>query len=447
MRLLVTLAWLLALLPARSAEPAPPSIHSFWIWNRLAEVPPSSIAEMLRLGIDRLYLHSHEVDPKGTWVDLNSSLPRGTTFPNFHAVVRIAPDPKWIDDPNGLAIIPTLPGYELDEVKARPALQIDFDCPSSRLADYASAITRLRETGKFPSISITALASWIDAPDFPKLAAAVDELVPMFYDLEADPADAVRRADFEPMIGPDTLRWIAKWKNCPKPWRAGLPNFQRLTTFAEDGKLIGHHPRFRPEFLFDHPLLELREPKDAGTLIFDVTSDGTVSLQKVSAGQVLVWRRPDDTLLRTAVTSAMESGAQGIVWFAHPASAPTAWHSVPHLCQFLPGKAALAKPLLAVSTDSSGSLVLRNTSSTDLTPRADGQPWELVLEGDPGTFGRADPGAFISLEAIGSSNHRLELARGVRLRFAQLPAGGRLASGTKLARTTTPPPWSIHPAP
>lgn len=448
MRLLVTLAWLLALLPARSAEPAASSIHSFWFWNRVGNVQPSSIAEMQRLGIDRLYLHFQELDPRGTWVDLNSSLPGKTTFPNLHAVIRIAPDPKWIDDPNGLAIIPSMSGYEhLGAEEARPALQIDFDCPASRLADYAAAITRLRETGKFPPISITALASWIDAPDFPKLAAAADELVPMFYDLEADAPDAVRRADFEPMISPDTLRWIAKWKNCPKPWRAGLPNFQRLTTFAEDGSLVGHHPRFRPEFLFDHPLLELREPGDSATSIFDVSGDGTVSLQKVSAGQVLVWRRPDDTLLRSAVTLAMENGAQGIVWFAHPDSAPTAWHRVPHLCQFLPGNAALAKPLFEVHTDSTGILVLRNTGSTDLTPRADGKPWELVLEGDPGSFDRADPGAFHSLEAIGSSNHRLELARGVRLRFVQLPAGTRLASGMKLLRTNTPPPWSIHPAP
>jgi hypothetical protein len=447
-RILLLISCLLAALPGWSAEPAPASIHSFWIWNHVDSFPKRDVLALQPLGIDRLYHHLHELHPDGTWKEIRSFLPEHFEIPHRYSVVRIAPDPKWIDDPKGIAEIPQLPTPpHLRTTRKTPGLQIDFDCPASRLADYAAAITRLRETGKFPSISVTALASWIDAPDFPKLAAVVDEIVPMFYDLEPDTPTAVQSGNFQPMIGADTLRWIEKWKNCPQDWRAGLPNFQRLSIFAQDGSLVGHHPRFSPDSLLDHPLLDRQSPNLGPVTVFDVIHSGTLSNRKIEPGQILVLRRPDDELLRSAVTTSMNSGARGIVWFAHPSSAPTPWRSLPHLCQFQPDMDPLAKPVIQVYLDEAGVILVTNPGPTDIGPRPDGQPWKITLQAAPGSFGRSHSGDFSSLEAIGGSTHRLELAQGIRLGFHSLPAGKQLRSGPRLALTSTVPPWSLDPTP
>ena len=441
MRLLLILACLLGASRAedRGPAPSPPIPHAFWIWNHQGQLSGDLVLELRRHRIDRIYHHLHELEPGGTWKPLRSTLPAGHEIPGRVTVVRLPPDPAWLTHPNGLPAIPQRrKGDDPAEV------QIDFDCPASRLADYAAAITRLRAGGGIRSVSVTALASWIDAPDFGKLAAAADEIVPMFYDLETDDPAAVRAGRFEPLIGAETLDWIAKWRRCPRPWRAGLPNFQRLSIFGPDGKLAGHHPRFDPGMLLASTHLSIDLPAAAGCATFTVDSAGPLAGVELSPGQRIVWRFPDDRLLRQAVETSMRAGAGGIVWFAHPVSAPTAWHSVPHLLRI---DSPPAEPVLEVSIADDGGIVLANTGDTDLTPRPDGQPWQLVLEDKPGAFRRSHPGTFHALESAGTATHRLDLASSIRLSFHQLHAGTSLRSGARLTTLSQPPPWSLNPAP
>lgn len=55
------------------------------------------------------------------------------------------------------------------------AIEIDYDAPTSRLADYQHLLTSLRQA--LPSdvtLSITALPTWLSSPQLPALLAAVD---------------------------------------------------------------------------------------------------------------------------------------------------------------------------------------------------------------------------------------------------------------------------------
>jgi hypothetical protein len=56
-------------------------------------------------------------------------------------------------------------------------LQIDFDCPSSRLSGYAAWVRELHTAFPGQPIAITALPDWLKRKDFPALAAAAGRFV------------------------------------------------------------------------------------------------------------------------------------------------------------------------------------------------------------------------------------------------------------------------------
>ena len=270
----------------------------------------------------------------------------------------------------------------------------------------------------------------------------------MFYDLAADaPADVVRGTP-RPMLDEETLRWIGKWKACPVRWRAGLPNFQRVSLFEPDGTLVGHFQEAVAERLALHPAVAFVPGSPRATQRFRVLADGTLSGIRIRAGQHLVWRMPEEKMLVRAIAAARESGAAGTIWFAHPASAPRPLHSVGHLAALQRGETPPTE--LRVTVDARGTLELHNAGEADLWPRPADSPWKLVLEADaPGRFGMLEPFDFHAVDAPGSSPARPQLARRIVLEFHSLRARESLRTGTRFIRNPEagPPDWRILPQP
>jgi hypothetical protein len=112
-------------------------------------------------------------------------------------------------------------------------IEIDFDCPSSRLDEYAQLLAALK--AKLPSdatLSITALPAWIDAAALPAVLAQVDEAVLQVHAV-TDPAQGLFDAK-------QAAQWIAKFGALTKkPFRIALPAYGSALLLNSDGTTAG----------------------------------------------------------------------------------------------------------------------------------------------------------------------------------------------------------------
>jgi hypothetical protein len=123
-------------------------------------------------------------------------------------------------------------------------VQIDCDTPDRLLGSYARALGEIRRL--VPRLTVTALAGWSRTPHWESLQQNVDEIFPMFYDLEVDPPGVGSGAAPRPFIERDVVAaQLRDWSKCRIPWRAGLPNFARLTLYNTAGKSRGHIRQWR----------------------------------------------------------------------------------------------------------------------------------------------------------------------------------------------------------
>ena len=115
-------------------------------------------------------------------------------------------------------------------------LQLDFDCAQARLAGYRKWVEALRNAIAPVPLVITALPSWLDEPEFAKLASAADGFVLQVHSLErprgfnapftlCDPA-AARRA-------------VKRAGQLQIPFRVALPSYGYDIAFDAADKFIG----------------------------------------------------------------------------------------------------------------------------------------------------------------------------------------------------------------
>jgi hypothetical protein len=112
-------------------------------------------------------------------------------------------------------------------------VEVDHDCASAALADYADWLRRLRAA--VPSdlaLSITALPSWLEAPEgLSALREVADETVLQVHAVEAWRSALV---DAE-----SSLRWARAWQaHAPRPFRVALPAYSLRVQFGRDGKPV-----------------------------------------------------------------------------------------------------------------------------------------------------------------------------------------------------------------
>ena len=110
-------------------------------------------------------------------------------------------------------------------------VEIDFDCPTSKLATYARFLVALR--ARLPAslkLSITALPTWMNSPDLERLVPPLDELV-----LQVHAVDDPRRGLFSPTQAEDWVRAFAR--RIARPFRVALPAYDVRVTWSRDGAL------------------------------------------------------------------------------------------------------------------------------------------------------------------------------------------------------------------
>ena len=114
---------------------------------------------------------------------------------------------------------------------ALAGVEIDYDCPTSKLATYARFLAALRSR-LAPSLklSITALPTWMTSTELEPLTRDLDEIV-----LQVHAVDDPRRGLFDP---DQAERWVREFgRRIHRPFRVALPAYDVRVTWRPDGRL------------------------------------------------------------------------------------------------------------------------------------------------------------------------------------------------------------------
>lgn len=404
---------------------------AFWVWHRSSSLDDEEARKLDQAGVRRLYWQVVETTwSGGRWQ--STRIAKSATQEGFTIipVFRIKPDSSFLDNPAAtFAFVDLVRRWSVTGQLSE--IQIDFDCPDRLLGSYAAFLREVK-SGLMVRLSVTALASWPRHSDFKTLSASVDEFAPMFYDLTADAPSAVLAKRFQPIASPSDADWIRLWKNCPIPWRAGLPNFERVSVFLPDGKLSGHLRGWTRDELFFHPLLK-PEPLGHGVTLYIANDDLTLAGNPISRGSFIAHRMPDENDLADLLKTAREAGTTGALYFTLPGPGIQTTFSAAN--PLLPPAANLK-----VESTPDGRIILTNTGTADLPPRAcdptdpSQRGWTLLLSSENNAvFRSSDPGQFPLLTT--PDDTPAESARWIRLHFAHLPAGKSITSGPLLDST------------
>ena len=208
-------------------------------------------------------------------------------------------------------------------------VQLDIDCPTSRLGDYAQFLRQLRQDlPPAMQISSTALLDWFRRPgDVAQVIQAVDEFVPQFYDL-GPPGSFDQDAAIAAKI--DATEWGPVFNRYGKRFRIGVSSFGRAESAPPLTPVHGRSPRFGGYFADLTPLdfasnaafhLETRTTT-AGELVLTYRATRKVRLgySEFEAGDGVQFMLPSRETTRAAVRSARQMGANcaGVVFFRWP---------------------------------------------------------------------------------------------------------------------------------
>ncbi|WP_233874548.1 DUF3142 domain-containing protein [Paraburkholderia adhaesiva] len=113
-------------------------------------------------------------------------------------------------------------------------VEIDYDCATSHLADYARFLQTLRgaiSTDGAIHLTVTALPTWLQSPELDVLLASSDEAVLQLHAV-MNPVEGL----FDPERA---FRWAAAFaQRTSRPWRVALPAYGSRVTWGVDGRIV-----------------------------------------------------------------------------------------------------------------------------------------------------------------------------------------------------------------
>lgn len=124
------------------------------------------------------------------------------------------------------------------------ALQVDYDCPTGHLSDYAALMRRMREVFPESRLSMTALPTWLGEPRFKSLLQHVDD-----YVLQAHFLDRPDHVD-DPVSLCDPARALHAVEQAAKlgaPFVVALPTYGYRLMFDASGRFVALAAEGAPE--------------------------------------------------------------------------------------------------------------------------------------------------------------------------------------------------------
>jgi hypothetical protein len=419
---------------------------SFWVWQRSTVLSSDEKAEIERFGVRDLYWQIGTITPQGDswkWTERFpadfDSMRKEKSGLHLVPVVRLEPPPRWSFSTASTQSLENLLSQIAKSMGSRE-LQIDYEAPDRSIPAYLRFLQQLKAQRSW-RLSVTALAHW--SKYTPQLVGLVDEITPMFYDL--DPGrESLRDGRLANLTDPISAETeLDDWKKCPIPWKAGLPNFSRVTVIDVGGASRGHLRSWAWDDVWFSPILEPLAPTTDGQTIFSVLSSGILGVTPLRAGEKVIVRYPDLAQLKQLADKSEQAGSQGVIYFRLADGTDMSGFAVSDLL----GEAPEIVTVLPFSADSI-TLASNKTLMPVVTPnrlrgyalavKTDGEGWREAV---PGQF------ASISLDPAGTAPAPIDLGLGTTMlyfRFSALQAGGTLKTGLLQHAPKERVRWSVE---
>ena len=226
----------------RDGAPAGPLRQSAYVWQRAWTPGVAEAVSNAPAGWVRLVALAAQVDWSGSRaVPVRVAINSGALKSSGCAVglalrVTGCAEPLPAEGPAVAALCSVAQSVVADARSRgiKPAeLQVDYDCPERRLAEYADWVTRLREAVRPVPVRVTVLPSWLRHRDCRALLQRVDGCVLQVHWLQ-DTADGVRLFDAD--AARVAVRAMAR---LGVPFDVALPTYAYLAAHDEGGRLLG----------------------------------------------------------------------------------------------------------------------------------------------------------------------------------------------------------------
>jgi hypothetical protein len=228
--------------------PPPPLEISFWYWHQPFQIPQNELDQLKGMGVRRIFVRAgtFHKDAKGLrltllqrWASRAEGLALHLVF-NFDASV-LHDFAETSNETLASAVLPEILAARASAERAGmhvAGIQLDLDCPTSRLPKYADLLHRIR--AGMPSsaltLSITALPTWYGSGNLEPVLREIDFAAPQYY--EAHVGETL--GEYTTVSQPSrTERGLAAagWRG--SPFFAGVPVYGHALVYNGSGKLVG----------------------------------------------------------------------------------------------------------------------------------------------------------------------------------------------------------------
>ncbi|HEV2854396.1 MAG TPA: DUF3142 domain-containing protein [Thermoanaerobaculia bacterium] len=289
--------FLCLLLPACRGERASgPLPQGAYVWQR-SWTPAVRESVRRASGFSDLIVLAAEVDPRSqppqvVRVPLDAEVLKGYRKP-VGVAIRVHTFPgRFADDPGLVSFLQGLARGVAAEARAKgislSEIQIDYDCPESKVGDYRVLLAALRPAVAPARLTFTALPAWLFlAHPFRGLIQEADGYVLQLHSLK--PPEWIDEGDIILTDPPTARGLVKKAASFGRPFRAALPTYSYQAAFDSRGHLIG--------LLAEGPLLSF----SPGSTVRTARSDPAAM-----AGLIREW------------THERPKELQGILWYRLP---------------------------------------------------------------------------------------------------------------------------------
>lgn len=218
--------------------------HQAYVWQRVWRTPLKESIAAYAEQLDGLTCLAAEITPNAqgdvvVFVPLDYALLSSLSAPVTLAVrVGAYPGPFSESAATSQALLRTVETVIHDARKNHlqlAAIEIDFDCATSKLSGYRNWLNQLRGSLQGVPLSITALPTWMSEPDaFAELTQAADHFVLQVHSIQRPmgPGESVELCNPK-----QALRWVDQANAFWRPFHVALPTYSYELAFDGQGAL------------------------------------------------------------------------------------------------------------------------------------------------------------------------------------------------------------------
>ena len=209
-----------------TAEPLP---HDAYIWQQ-AWTPPVIAAARRSSDIVRAWrILLAESSQTGRWTTV--SVPWSAILATQRPVIGVIRIDGRLDESRMSALLDQVVSRVEASGASLAGVEIDYDCPTSKLPAYARFLAELRSRlARRIALSITALPTWMNSAELERLTRDLDEIV-----LQVHAVDDPRRGLFNPE---QAERWVKDFgRRIRRPFRVAVPAYDVRVSWRADGRL------------------------------------------------------------------------------------------------------------------------------------------------------------------------------------------------------------------